>query len=87
MAPRLSRVVFLLRNVQNGIRFYRDGLGLQLEAETPSHARLTSAEGLAIELNAAESYVQSNFAILPYRFHSSSQNLLISHPNVIVLRP
>lgn len=51
---RLSRIVLMLRDVQNGVRFYRDGLGLQLETHTNSFARLATREGAAVELNAAE---------------------------------
>lgn len=44
----------MLRDVQHGIRFYRDGLGLQLETHTTSFARLATKEGAALELNATE---------------------------------
>lgn len=44
----------MLRDIQHGVRFYRDGLGLQLETHTQSFARLATAEGTAVELNAAE---------------------------------
>lgn len=54
---RLSRVVFLLRDLQQGLRFYRDGLGLRVDAHTESFARLCTSNHVPIELNLAERYV------------------------------
>lgn len=65
MSPRLSRIVFLLRNVQSGVRFYRDGLGLHLDTASPSFARLTTRDGTAVELNAAETESQCSSGYSP----------------------
>lgn len=54
MTARLSRIVLLMRDIQHGVRFYRDGIGLQLEVQTSNFARLATREGVAVELNAAE---------------------------------
>lgn len=54
MMTRLSRIVLLLRNVEAGLQFYRDGLGLRVDAEGRSFARLLTHDGTAIELGAAE---------------------------------
>lgn len=51
---RLSRIVLLLRDVKHGIKFYGHGLGLKVDTMTEEFARLTTSEGLAVELNRAE---------------------------------
>lgn len=51
---RLSRIVVLLRNLEHGIQFYRDGLGLRVDAQSRAFARLSTSDGTPIELNAAE---------------------------------
>lgn len=51
---RFSRVVLILRDLHLGVRFYRDGLGLQLETHTDSYARLVTKNGVPFELNAAD---------------------------------
>lgn len=51
---RLSRIVILLRNLEHGLQFYRDGLGLRVDALSRSFARVSTSDGTPIELNAAE---------------------------------
>lgn len=51
---RLSRIVILLRDLEHGLRFYRDGLGLHVDAQSKSFARLSTSDGIPIELNSAE---------------------------------
>lgn len=54
---RLSRIVLVLRNLENSLGFYRDGLGLRVEAQSEKYARLCCSKGSAIELMAASRYV------------------------------
>lgn len=54
---RLSRIVLLLRDLDHGIRFYRDGLGLLVDAQTRNYARLRTTNNTAVELCTAERYV------------------------------
>lgn len=51
---RLSRIVVLLRDINKGLQFYRDGLGLHLDAHSTRFARLITSDGTPIELNVAE---------------------------------
>lgn len=54
MMTRLSRIVVILRDIEQGLRFYRDGLGLRVEGQSKTFARLSTENGPALELNAAD---------------------------------
>ncbi|CAN8063367.1 unnamed protein product [Agarophyton chilense] len=66
MAVRLSRIVLLLRDVQLGLQFYRDGLGLLVEAQGANFARLRVSNDTALELCAAESESQCSTGYSPF---------------------
>lgn len=51
---RLSRIVILLRDLEYGLKFYKDGLGLHLETHSKNFARLATSDGTPIELNCAQ---------------------------------
>jgi catechol 2,3-dioxygenase-like lactoylglutathione lyase family enzyme len=53
---KLSSVILLLRDVSRGLRFYRDGLGLPVVAETETFAQVAITDGLTLDLKAAKSY-------------------------------
>lgn len=52
MMTQLSRIVVILRDIEHGLRFYRDGLGLRVEGQSKTFAKLSN--GPALELSAAD---------------------------------
>lgn len=53
---RLCRIVLIIRDVEKGLRFYRDGLGLQVTAQTPTFARLRASPTSTLDLNVNQRY-------------------------------
>lgn len=81
---RLSRIVVLLRNVDEGLKFYRDGLGLRLDSHSKHFARLSTSDGTAIELNSAESESQCSTGYSPFlTFEVEDMDVIV--PKLMVL--
>jgi catechol 2,3-dioxygenase-like lactoylglutathione lyase family enzyme len=53
---KLSSVILLLRDVSRSVRFYRDGLGLPVVAESETFAQVGISDALTLDLKAAQSY-------------------------------
>lgn len=58
----LTRIVLVLRDVSAAVRFYRDGLGMCVDVQTSTYARLRASASHShdssqpsLELNQAES--------------------------------
>lgn len=57
MAPRLARLILMVRDVRRSTEFFKDGLRLLVETESASHARLIAGgnkPAVAIDLTLAQ---------------------------------